>query len=224
MYKPQSPRSDRHRSRFKAAAPWGGAALLHLVVLGPLLLAPVSKSGGVASAFGQSVSITLISTPGRHAPAPPQAAPLLSLASMADRLSRPQSSTSTADQSAAATSLSELTGGGGAAGAPASTGASAEVGGADDPLSRSFVSYRGSDPAKATMLRDKMRACVGRTLFSRRVRIILDSNGRLIGPAILIGGAERPGAGRLLASVERCAPYTAAAVAGMPRSYEIELP
>lgn len=225
MHKLQSSPLDRAGSRLRAVAPWAVAGLLHLLVLSPLLLTPVSKASVEVGAFGQSVSITLISSSARQPPAAAQTESLSRLAAMADRLSSPQPSTSTsAHEPASATSLSQLLGANGDAGGIVSKDAPSALGGTDDPLSRSFVSYRGSDPAKAASLKAKMQVCVGRMLFSRRIRVILDANGRLIGPATIIRGAEKPGSRGLQASVERCAPYTAAAAEGMPRSYEIDLP
>jgi hypothetical protein len=112
-----------------------------------------------------------------------------------------------------------------AAGAPGPATPRGALTSTDDPFSRAFVSYRGDDPAKAASLEGKARTCAKSFGDPLRVLVIIDADGRLLGRPKPVGATGRDPAGleKIVAAVERCAPYAKAATPGAPRSYEVEI-
>lgn len=112
-----------------------------------------------------------------------------------------------------------------AAGAPGPPTPRGVLTSSDDPFSRAFVSYRGDDPAKASSLETKARTCAQTFGAPLRVVVILNAEGRLLGRPKPVNATGRDPAGleKIVAAVERCAPYSKAATPGAPRSYEIQI-
>ena len=153
------PDEDRWRG---TALRWLGAALLHLAPCMLLMSAVPHKPQIMGGAFGESVSITLVSGGPKSAQTAPEARPNLS--SLERRLS--QRGVTVAEPSTAAplssTRLSDLldhkTAGHGPEG-PASNSQKqlSTPGTDDDPFARASVSYRGDDQARPHDCRPKHR-------------------------------------------------------------------
>lgn len=213
------------RDRSSPLAGWSIAALLHGALLVALLNAPILRPAAQSGAFGQSVSVTLVSA----GPGQPQTRSSAStetpLSALADRLTAAdQPANPNSRRGADGASLSDLMGPA-AAGAPGPATPRGALTSTDDPFSRAFVSYRGDDPAKAASLEGKARTCAKSFGDPLRVLVIIDADGRLLGRPKPVGATGRDPAGleKIVAAVERCAPYAKAATPGAPRSYEVEI-
>ena len=204
------------------------ALALHMAPLALLLTALPLKPRDLAGAFGQSVSVTLVSTGPATVASAPAAAAQPSLASLERRLSDtsvPSQAAPAAAQPVQTTRLSDLLEpqGGSQAGRAMNAPPRPSTGMDDDPFARASVSYRGDDPEKAARLQAKARSCA-RAVKAARLLLIINSEGYLVARPRALGaaGAEKSIA-RTIAAVERCAPFADAASAGPPRSYEIEV-
>ncbi len=207
-----------------------GALLIHLAPLALLAGALPLKPRDLGGAFGQSVSVTLVSSAPSSARAPSQtmASAQPSLAQLEQRLSAQTASSPPATVSSRATpstSLSDLFGdpGSGAPKAAAKGLPGPSIGADDDPFARASVSYRGDDPAKAALLQTRARKCAKSTRPAR-VLLIINSEGYLVARPKLIGaGSLDKATAKAMAAIESCGPFLDAATQGPPRSYEINL-
>lgn len=226
---PFAPRSSSPAWRRKAPQ-IVGALVVHLAPLALLWNALPLKPIDLGGAFGQSISVTLVSSAPSSAPAPSEtrtsAQP--ALARMEQRLSAqaPDSAPVSQDsKSAQPTNLSDLFDpqDGGPSKAAAKGPPSPVLGADDDPFARASVSYRGDDPEKAARLQSKARRCA-RAAKSTRLLLIINSEGYLVARPRLLGAKnEDRTLAKVIAAVEACGPFSDAATPGPPRSYEIDV-
>lgn len=206
-------------------ARWSGAIALHLLPLALLVSALPIKPKDVGGAFGQSVSVTLVSGARSSASEHLAQASRPSLASLEGRLSDTTANVAdgnTPSGQLTSTRLSDLFDQAGT-GATAPQGPISPSGIDDDPFARASVSYRGDDPAKAARLRSKAQTCA-RGAGRLRLLLIINSEGYLAARPRALGGREDEKAvARASSAIERCAPFPEAATPGPPRSYEIDL-
>ena len=222
--------SSRASNLWRRKAPhFLGALVIHLAPLALLVGALPLKPRDLGGAFGQSVSVTLVSSapsPAR-APSATVASAQPNLARLEQRLSAPNETSPfvpASSSSTPSTSLSDLFGSPGDGAPKAAKGLPAPSTGADDdPFARTFVSYRGDDPAKAARLQSQARRCAKPTRPAR-VLLIINSEGNLVARPKLIGaGSVDKAAAKAMAAIEACGPFLDAATQGPPRSYEINL-
>lgn len=207
-----------------------GALVIHLAPLALLVGALPLKPRDLGGAFGQSVSVTLVSSapsPAR-APSATVASAQPNLARLEQRLSAPNETSPfvpASSSSTPSTSLSDLFGdpGNGPRKAAAKGLPGPLIGVDDDPFARASVSYRGDDPAKAARLQSKARRCAKSTRPAR-VLLIINSEGNLVArPRLISAGSVDKAAAKTMAAIEACGPFLDAATQGPPRSYEIDL-
>jgi hypothetical protein len=208
---------------------WLATIALHAIPAALLLSALPPKPRDLGGAFGQSVSVTLVS--GAPRPARQDQPRTSNLSALAQRLSEQTLTTADVSSLPAATApspptrLSDLFDRQGAtSGQLTAKGPLRPAAGADDdPFARASVSYRGDDPAKAARLLAKAKGCAPGAQ-ALRLLVIINAEGYLMAkPRPLDATANEPRTARIIAAVERCAPFTDAATPGPPRSYEINL-
>lgn len=220
--------SPRGTSRI---ARWGGAGLIHILVV-LLFVGASTKIPPATTGFGGAVSVTLVN--GGPSRSGTTAASRPALDTLANRLSAapevPAQRALSTPPPPPTTSLSDLMNEG-----VARQGAqTASIGGAtssdltsagDDPFSRASISFRGADPQKIARLQAQVQACAKMHEGAARLLLLIDAEGRLQSKPRVTAGLA-PGSGKaasLIAAIERCGAFTAAASPGAPRSYEVEI-
>jgi hypothetical protein len=228
LLEPPSP-TPQHE-RLNGIVSWLAAITVHLVPFLLLLGALQAKPREPGGAFGQSVSVTLIS----QGPSLNQAVsqrtstPLKStLSSLERRLSDHGPALADAhsvSKPAPSTRLSDLFDAQGGLAGQASNGPSRPTAGTgDDPFARASVSYRGDDPIKIARLNSRARTCAQGTK-AMRFLLIINSEGYLVAkPRALSTEAPEKAVLKAASAIEHCAPFADAATPGPPRSYEIDL-
>ncbi|MBO9547462.1 hypothetical protein, partial [Caulobacter sp.] len=199
---------ERWRSR---GARLLGALVIHLLPVAGLLVALPSEPKASGAAFGQSVTVTLVSGAPTRTSTPNPSTARHDLAALEQRLS--DKGLAVAEPLAAApstklTRLSELfdAPAGGAGQVDANARPRLSAGGDDDPFARASVSYRGDDPVKAARLNAKARRCT-QGAGAMRLLLIINSEGYLVAKPRRLGQAgSSKAAAKTIDAIERCAP------------------